>query len=180
MNAFESIVAKLLRRQGYWTTTSYKVNLTKDDKIKIGRPSSPRWEVDIVAYQGATNSILVVECKSYLDSNGVVFRDGGLSPAKLYKLFTEPITRQVILSRLADQLVEEKLCAPNPTVRLGLATGNISRSTKRDDVKKYFDTNQWVLFDDYWIKDQLSSLQNTAYENDEAFVAAKLVLRDIK
>jgi hypothetical protein len=47
--AFEQVIAELLWRNGYWVQTSFKVELTKLEKIKIGRPSSPRWEIDIVA-----------------------------------------------------------------------------------------------------------------------------------
>jgi len=50
MNAFEALIALLLRRQGYWVQTSFKVKLTKAEKRRIGRPSSPRWELDLVAY----------------------------------------------------------------------------------------------------------------------------------
>jgi hypothetical protein len=42
MDAFENLVAMLLRRDGYWTATSVKVELTKDEKRAIGRVSSPR------------------------------------------------------------------------------------------------------------------------------------------
>lgn len=44
MDSFEQIVAMLLAREGYWTQTSYKVCLTKQEKIKISLPSCPRWE----------------------------------------------------------------------------------------------------------------------------------------
>ena len=67
MDAFESLVSLLLRRDGYWTATSVKVELTKMQKRAIGRPSSPRWEIDLVAYKPATNELLAVECKSFLD-----------------------------------------------------------------------------------------------------------------
>lgn len=49
MDAFESIVAWVLEQEGYWVRTSYKVNLTKSEKRNIGRPSSPRWEIDMLA-----------------------------------------------------------------------------------------------------------------------------------
>jgi len=39
---------------GYWVRTSVKVDLTKEEKVQIGRPSSPRWELDIVGYSDAT------------------------------------------------------------------------------------------------------------------------------
>jgi len=66
MDAFESVIALLLRQEGYWVIPSFKVEITREEKRKIGRPSSPRWEIDLVAYQGATNEVLAVECKSYL------------------------------------------------------------------------------------------------------------------
>jgi hypothetical protein len=65
VDAFESLVSMLLRRQGYWTAQSVKVGLTKAEKRLIGRHSSPRWEIDLVAYKGSTNALLAVECKSY-------------------------------------------------------------------------------------------------------------------
>ena len=71
MNSFESLVGMLLEREGFWVRHSVKVNLTKEEKRNIGRPSSPRWELDLVAYKGATNELKIVECKSYLDSVGV-------------------------------------------------------------------------------------------------------------
>ena len=109
MDAFESVVAVLLERKGYWTRTSIKVELTKDEKRLIGRPSSPRWEIDVIAYKGSTNSLLVVECKSYLNSAGVRFSsfDGSSErEANRYKLFNEEELRKVFFNRLSMQLVE--------------------------------------------------------------------------
>ena len=71
MDAFESVIAGILQRQGFWTLTNFKVELTKAEKRKIGRPSSPRWELDVVAYSGRDNELRIVECKSFLDSPGV-------------------------------------------------------------------------------------------------------------
>ena len=50
--------------------------MTKAQKREVGRPSTPRWEIDLVAYKAAKNELLAVECKSFLDSTGVIFRDG--------------------------------------------------------------------------------------------------------
>ena len=71
MDAFEQLVSEILWMEGYWVRTSVKVELTKEEKRLIGLPSSPRWELDIVAYNGRDNLLRVVECKSYLDSVGV-------------------------------------------------------------------------------------------------------------
>ena len=41
----------------------------------------------------------------------------------------------------------------------------------------YFENNNWILLDDKWVQEKLTGLQDTAYENDIAYVAAKLALR---
>ena len=41
MNAFETLVAGVLRREGIWTYPSYKVLVTKEEKVRIGKPSMP-------------------------------------------------------------------------------------------------------------------------------------------
>ncbi|TWT89758.1 hypothetical protein Mal64_01370 [Pseudobythopirellula maris] len=71
MDAFESLIATILMRDGFWVQTSLNVKLTKSEKVEIGRHSSPRWELDVVAYRPGDNVLRVVECKSYLDSSGV-------------------------------------------------------------------------------------------------------------
>src|SRR5258705_11797590 len=121
MDAFENLIAMLLRRDGYWTATSVKVVLTPEEKRRIGRHSCPRWEIDVVAYQGATNQILAVECKSYLDSTGVLFRNGQFEPPHRFKLFTDTVLRDTVLNRLKLQLVESKACSINPSIKLCLA-----------------------------------------------------------
>ncbi len=42
MDAFESLTKTPLEREGFWVRSSFKVNLTKEDKKAIGRPSCPR------------------------------------------------------------------------------------------------------------------------------------------
>ena len=71
MDAFESIVKTIFESERYWVHSSYKVYLTKEEKREIDKPSSPRREIDLLAYRGSTNEILAVECKSFLDSPGV-------------------------------------------------------------------------------------------------------------
>ena len=40
MDAFETVIASILQRQGYWTLTSVKVELTKAEKRPNGISSS--------------------------------------------------------------------------------------------------------------------------------------------
>jgi hypothetical protein len=55
MDAFEQVVSEILWMDGHWVRTSVKVDLAKEEKVLIGRPSSPRWELDIVGYSGRDN-----------------------------------------------------------------------------------------------------------------------------
>jgi hypothetical protein len=97
------LVSEILWMDGYWVRTSVKVELTKDEKIQIGRPSSPRWELDVVAYSGRENLLKIVECKSHLDSRGVALRafDGSDDKsAERFKLFADEQLRTVVFERL--------------------------------------------------------------------------------
>ncbi len=177
MDAFESLVSMLLRHQGYWTTPSFKVELTKAEKVKIDRESSPRWEIDLVAYKGSTNEVLAVECKSLLDSRGVTFRNGKFEPEERYKLFTDKILRSVVLKRLGKQLQETGACAKFPRIKLCLAIGKIASKSDPDDLERHFKRNRWLLFDPEWVRVQLRNAATRGYENDVAFVVSKLLLR---
>ena len=126
MDAFERVIEQLLRRQGYWTATSYKVELTRDDKAVIKKPSSPRWEIDIVAFKAAKNEVLAIECKSFFDSRGVMFVDGRLDPEERYKLFSDDALREVVLNRLAEQLLQRGACETRPKPVLALAAGKLA------------------------------------------------------
>jgi hypothetical protein len=179
MDSFESLIATILRSQGYWVHPSFKVELSKRDKIEINRPSSPRWELDLVAYKGKTNEIMVVECKSYLDSRGVLFSAfaEGAKLSKRFKLFTRDKIREIVLARLGRQLEERGFCPPSPRITLCLAAGNIASDkggSNRASLKQHFAEKGWLLFDKDWLLDQLETLAGAGYENDVGIMVAKL------
>src|ERR1700691_5039850 len=98
---------------GFWVRTSVKVELTKEEKRLIRRHSSPRWELDIVGYNGRDNFLRIVECKRYFDCTGVRasgFDGSNADHAKRYKLFNEPELRRVVFNRLCLQFVESGAC----------------------------------------------------------------------
>ncbi len=177
MDAFESVVAALLVRRGYWVQTSVKVELTKAEKVQIGRHSSPRWELDVVGYRGADHELLVLECKSYLDSVGVYYEHLANPREKSrYKLFTEPVLRRTVLKRLETQFVDAGFCARKPTVRLGLVAGRI-RPSDVERVRSLFAKNGWLLWDRDFLREELAALSRTGYENMVAAVVSKLLLK---
>jgi Holliday junction resolvase len=178
MNAFEAVVSAILERRGYWTQTSFKVGLTTGEKRAIGRYSAPRWELDIVAYKGSVNELLVVECKSFLDSPGVrVAAFDGSMPGeqRRYKLFFEPTLRRVVFRRLERQLVTQGSCAKRPTVRLCLAAGKIAGNEQW--LAEHFTRKGWQLWGPTYLRSELESLKTVGYENSVAAVVAKLLLR---
>nr|WP_200985540.1 hypothetical protein [Rhizobium rhizogenes]QCL10656.1 hypothetical protein C6.5e_760 [Rhizobium rhizogenes] len=180
MDAFEQLVSEALWSKGWWSQTEVKVDLTKDEKKEIGRPSSPRWELDVVAYEPTANTLHVVECKSYLDSTGVAARDiiaPNLERAQRYKLFTDERLRKVVLNRLALQFTETGACAPNPIVTLGLACGRFKSAADRQQLSDHFANQGWELLDDEWLRSHLRKMAKGSYENKTSAVVAKLILR---
>ena len=178
MDAFETVVATILERDGFWVRTSLKVELTKEEKREINRPSSPRWEIDVVAYRPGDNLLRVVECKSYLDSGGVNLAafDSTSRFSQRFKLFNEPTTREVVFRRLVAQLTGSKAIQPNPKIELCLAAGKIVNGNT-DPIRLHFDANGWLLFDPEWLKKHLLHIAADGYDNAIAAVTAKLLLR---
>lgn len=180
MEAFESIVASILENEGYWVRRSFKVDLSKEGKKKIGRPSFPHWEFDLIAYKGLSNELLIIECKSFLDSPGVRCRGfDGTDPknAKRYKLFNDAILREIVFNRLKKQLVTSGGCPRSLSPILCLAAGKVASENDRLKIKEHFGRKGWRFFDDAWIRERLGKMSKSAYENDVAPVVAKILLR---
>ena len=178
MDAFEFVVAAILERHGFWTRTSVMVELTKEEKRKIGRHSSPRWELDVVAYSGARNELRVVECKSYLDSRGVhhsAFDGSNAAFAKRFKLFHEATLRKLVLRKLTAQLVKAGFCARRPRVKLCLAAGKVNGDEQW--IHRHFARHGWVFYGPEFIREELRELRDIGYENSVAAVVTKLLLR---
>ena len=179
MGAFEILMATLLERKGFWVRSNFKVELTKEEKRRIGRPSSPRWELDLVAYKAATNELRIVECKSYLDSPGVKAASfiTGSSDAKRYKLFHEKKLRETVLRRLVIQLEASGAITKKSKVTLCLAAAKIRNQKDRDELRNFFSKKGWILWDDERIREAIKELADSGYEDDVAAVVAKLLLR---
>jgi hypothetical protein len=121
--------------------------------------------------------VLAVECKSFFDSRGVVFKNGHFFKPKTYKMFENETLRSVVLDRLAEQLVAVGHCRPKPKIRLCLAAGHIAGGTKLDELKAHFTAMRWRLIEPDWMRERLIAASDSGYENDVAFVVSKLLLR---
>ena len=179
MDAFEQLAADLFWADGYWVRNSVKVDLTREDKHAIGKPSSPRWEIDLVAYQSFKNELLALECKSYLDSGGVHAAHflPGAKYAHRYKLFHDMVLRDVVLNRLKSQFAEAGLCRDDSAVRLGLVYGHATKGSAQR-LTEIFEKEEWPLFGPQWVQNQLIRLSRAGYENSTAAVVAKVLLNN--
>jgi hypothetical protein len=178
MDAFEQLAADIFWNEGYWVRTGVKVELTREEKIRIGRHSSPRWEIDLVAYNATDGELLALECKSYLDSGGVHAAHflPGSRYAHRYKLFHDEVLRETVLERLRLQCIERRLCPPEATVRLGLIHGQAT-SHNAPLLGEIFSKGHWLLFGPDWLRKHLERMAEGSYENSTAAVVAKLLLR---
>ena len=183
MDAFESIVAGLLWEEGYWTSIDFKVTLSKNAKAELGKFSLPRPEIDILAYRAMDNSLLWVECKSYMDSRGVKVEDlngENKRNGERYKVFTWPEYRERVTEALISQLISEGRIRENPGIHYCLVTGKIATGPDREKLHGYFRSKGWILYDEVWIKQKLEQLAVKGYENDIAIQVAKLFLHKAK
>lgn len=179
MDYFESLIKTLLEAEGYWVQQSFKVNLSKEEKKLIGKPSAPRPEIDLLAFKYSTNEILVIEAKSFLDSPGVRLReltDLQEQQEGRYKLFTSERYRSVVMARLHADLNERGMADSNTRLTLGLAAGKIYQQ-KSDAVRKHMREMHWWFWSPEEIRQKVLCLADRGYENDPAIITAKIVAR---
>jgi len=55
-----AVDSKILWTEGYWVRTSVNVDLTKEEKVRIGSPSSPRWELALSARAAVRAAMVVI------------------------------------------------------------------------------------------------------------------------
>ena len=177
MDHFEGIVATLLRAEGYWVASSYKVHLSKEEKREIGKPSMPRPEIDLLALSFSQNKIMAIEAKSYLDSGGVpiaALQEVHEAPSGRYKLFTSKRYREVVFKRMREQLMENGMANRDTAIELGLAAGNVY-GNDHEQIKLFMHQNNWHYWSPIDIKNKFRELARLGYENDAAIITAKIL-----
>ncbi len=179
MDHFESIIATLLEAEGYWVRRSFKVNVTKEEKRQIGKPSIPRPEIDLLALHFSTNEVLVLEAKSFLDSPGVKLaqlKEEHEVPDGRYKLFTSERYRSVVLVRLLQDLIACGMANSDTKISLGLAAGKVYQG-QSEPIGEFMAKKEWLFWSPENIKQKVTALAARGYENDPAIITAKILMR---
>jgi hypothetical protein len=180
MDHFETIICDLLEATGYWIRRSFKVEITKEEKRRIGRHSMPRPEIDILAYKREADELLVLEAKSFLDSPGVSLDqlpESHDTPQGRYKLFTCDNYRKIVFERLRLNLIASGMITSRTNLRLGLAAGKVYRR-ESDKLQEFMDSKGWFFFSPAEIRAQLTRFADIGYENNPSVITTKILMRD--
>lgn len=179
MDAFEIIIGQLLEEDRYWVRHSVKINLNREDRLAIRKPSSPRPEIDITAYDAITDTIYLIEVKSFLDSPGVVLEDVTVRQEQQsgrYKLLTAETYRNVLLKRLQTDWCVLGYIKPTTHVSFGLVAGNIYRN-RENELQEHFKAKGWLFWGPTIIREKISRLAEKGYENNAVTIVAKILMR---
>ena len=179
MESFEEIVKVLFEEDNYWVRQSEKINLTKEEKKKTGKPSIPRPEIDLVALNQSENHILVLEVKSFFDSPGVRLSELDIEYNKAtgkYKLFTNKNYWTIVLSRLKKDFIKQGMADKKTRFTLGLVAGNVYQN-KTEEIRKLFNEKGWFFLGPDEIKDRVLALAKKGYQNSPIFMTAKILIR---
>jgi hypothetical protein len=179
MDNFEGIIRTLLEADHFWVQSSFKVELTLEEKRHIGKHSMPRPELDLLALNFEENEVLVVEAKSFLDSPGVRVEDLEQkrdTPEGRYKLFTSERYRTTVFKRLLLQLCEYGMANADTKISLVLAAGNVYKD-QTVALQELFLTRDFVLWSPSDIKDKVTALAKRGYQDDAAILTAKILLK---
>jgi hypothetical protein len=179
MDQFESIVHYLLERDGYWVRSSYRVELSREQKRDLGKPSIPRPEIDLIAFNFKRNELLVLEVKSFLDSPGVKISDISKKhevAAGRYKIFTSDKYRLMVLSSLREQLLMAGSINEKTSIRLGLVAGKVYKG-QSDTLRSFLESGNHFFWSPEDIRNKVKALADCAYMNNLAVLTAKILLR---
>lgn len=180
MDHFEGIVKTLLEQEGYWVRQSFKINLTKQEKRDIGKPSMPRPEIDLLAFKPSRNEILAIEVKSFFDSGGVRLDElqNSFEVAEgRYKLFTCRSYREILFGRLRGDLIEAGMAGPETHIVLGLVAGNVYQSADKE-IRTHFWKSNWFFWSPEDVRSRVNALASKKYENEPAVITAKILMKD--
>jgi hypothetical protein len=129
----------------------------------------PRPEIDVVAWKPGKNQLLIIECKSYLDSTGVRLEHlHGQADAEndKFKLFNRGALRELVVAALIRQLRAEGLIVgSDPSVHFVLIAGKIY-SDHGAKLKARCEEHGWRLIGPAELAQGVRRFAKRGYEND--------------
>jgi len=158
---FENIVATLLEEEGFWVRRGFKVNVSLEEKKQIGKQSSPRPEIDMLAFHLGRNEVLALDVKAYLDSPGAKLaqlQEVHEVPAGRFKLFTSERYRQIVLSRLKQDLVALGMANAETSVKLGMVAGKVNQG-QSEAIREHMSERQWLFWSPDDVKAKVAARQ---------------------
>ena len=180
MDYFENLVKTLFEEEFCWVAQSVKVNLTKEEKKKTGKHTIPRPEIDLLVFDLAKNRIILMEVKSYLDSNGVGYEQlikEYETTQGTYKLFTCENYRNIVFRRLRNDLIQRGHINNDTTLTLGLAAGNVHKN-EDEKIRTFFKRKGWLFWSPSDIKERVQKLAEMGYENNPYVMTAKVLQKE--
>ncbi|MDC8785536.1 hypothetical protein [Roseateles koreensis] len=157
---FEMGVIRLLEAQGFWVRRGVTVNLTVDEKRQIGKQASARPIIDVLALHVGRNELLALEVKSYADTPGVKLaqlQEVHEVATGRFKLFTSPTYRDLVLSRLRQDLVEGGRAPSGLKIQLGMVAGKISQGQSQA-IAEWMGAQGWLFWSPDDVKAKLAAL----------------------
>ena len=179
MDEFEKIICQLLQENNFWIKNSVKINLTHEEKRAINKPTTPRPEIDIAAYDVKTDTLYLLEVKSFLDSPGVCYDEVAIEQDQQsgrYKLLTAKNYRSVLSQRLKKDWCESGYIGKNTKISFGLVAGKIYRNQEKE-MQLYFIKRGWLFWGPTLIREKIIKLAEKGYENNSVTIAAKILTR---
>lgn len=140
----------------------------------------PRPELDVVCWKPSKNELLIVECKSYLDSTGVRAEHFHGEEVKddAYKILNRTALRELVVRALIRQLRGEGLLIGDaPVVRFILVAGKIY-SDHEQPIRSIFERNGWTLITPRELAAGIRKFASRGYENDVITIVTKILERN--
>lgn len=182
LESFEHIVGVFLEQQEYWVRHSVKIELSKEERKKLGKKmiNTPRPEIDIVAYQPEEDELILIEVKSFLDSDGVKINDlsGKKSrEKKRYKLLNDKKYQKLITDSLTRQFLKKRLIKESTKIKYGLAAGKVQPKSE-SKITDWLNHNGYKYFSPEKIKNTIRNLAHAGWLDDIVTMTAKLTNDD--
>jgi hypothetical protein len=125
--------------------------------------------------------LLLVECKSFLDSRGVMLAGFEVGPnfAKdVYKLFNRPQLRTIVIRAVVRQLRSDGLIVgPRPKVMLALVAGKVYAQDE-DALRRLFRKHRWLFIGPSEVAERIRRFATRGYEDDVATIVTKILERN--